>query len=281
MTLRPLKALITAQQAAPAPGAPAELTWLPIDKLVVDDRYQRVIARTGTPNVLRILSQFDWRKFTPVVVTPVEGGLWAIIDGQHRATAALMHPAITAVPCMVIEVTPQEAADCFAAINGQVTRITLAQLWKARVMAADPAALAVQAVLAAADVRVMAYKTPTNVYAPGDTLALGTIERLVRVHGSSVVITALQAITQTGTGNAGCLTAPLIAALCDLVAATPRWQRAPTQLFALIDEIDLADLIAATGADAKRQRKPQLGLLKARLLAHFGEQSQEADRDAA
>lgn len=281
MTYRPLKALITAKQTAPSPGTPARMQWLPLAALVVDDRYQRTIARAGTPNVLRILAGFDWRKFTPVVVTPVADGVYAIIDGQHRATAALMHPAVTEVPCMVIDVTPEEAAACFAAINGQVTRITQGQLWRARVLAGEPAALEVQAVLAAADARVMAYKAPTNDYHPGDTLALGTIERMVRVHGAPIVITALQAITQTGTGNAGCLTAPLIAALCDLVAATPRWQHQPTQLFALMDELDLADLIAGSGADAKRQRKPQVGLIKARLSAHFGQQPEEADRDAA
>lgn len=272
-TYRHLKAIVAADMPQPslAVGERAELCLLTLDRLVVDDRYQRALGKQGRPNVLRILAGFDWRKFTPVVVTPVGDGLYAIIDGQHRATAALMHPGIDMVPCMVIKVTPEEAAACFAAINGQVTRITAGQIWKARVVAKDPSALAVQRVLDAADVRIMAYKTPGMDYRSGDTLAVGTVEACYRKYGEAILTTALQSITQTGTGNPGCLAAPMITAMCELVAEVSIWQREPSRLFDLMDEIDLSRLLAETAGAAKLSKRPHAVIMRERLAAYLAD----------
>lgn len=270
-TYRYLKPVIAADMPQPsmALGDRAELCLLPLDRLVVDDRYQRALGKQGRPNVLRILAGFDWRKFTPVVVTPIGDGIYAIIDGQHRATAALMHPAIDMVPCMVIKVTPDEAAACFAAINGQVTQITKGQIWKARVVAKEPTALAVQRVLDAADARILAYKTPGTDYRKGDTLAVTTVEGCYRKYGPDILTTALQAVTQTGTGNPGCLVAPMILAMCELVSAVPFWQREPTKLFELLDEVDLAGLLTETAGAGKLTKRPQSVLLRERLAAYL------------
>ena len=65
----------------------AELLWVPIAKLLIDTRYQRDMTQSGVAHVERIAEKFDWKKFTPLIVTP-EGENFAVIDGQHRATAA-------------------------------------------------------------------------------------------------------------------------------------------------------------------------------------------------
>lgn len=67
----------------PDMGAAPMLQWVPIADLVVDDRYQRRIAGAGRSNVRRIAEGFCWSKFAPVIVAPVAGGKFAIIDGQH------------------------------------------------------------------------------------------------------------------------------------------------------------------------------------------------------
>lgn len=269
-TYRKLKPLVFAQAVHPslAVGDRAELCLLPLDRLVVDERYQRAIGKAGRPNIQRILAGFDWRKFTPVVVTPVGDGLFAIIDGQHRATAALMHPGIDMVPCMVIKVTPDEAAACFAAINGCVTSVTRGQIWKARVTAKESSAVALQAVLDAAAVKVLPYKMPDTPYRPGETLAIGTLERMLKQHGPDVLTIALTAITQSGAGNPGCVVAPVIIALCEIVAEIDVFRLKPTKLFDLMDEVNLDRLILESAADAKLQRRPPTAVVK-QVLAHY------------
>lgn len=270
-TYRTLKPIVAVDMPQPsmALGDRAELCLLPLDKLVVDETYQRAIGKQGRPNVLRILANFDWRKFAPVVVTPVGDGMYAIIDGQHRATAALMHPAIDMVPCMIIKVTPAEAAAVFAAINGQVTRITAGQIWKARVVACDPAAIEIDRVMRAAGVQVMAYKTPNNEYRVGDTLAIGTIERMYHKHGANVLTLALQGITQTGGGNPGCVAAALISALCSILKEIDYFQRNPTRFFALMDELNLTKLLVESAATAKLKKRETAEVAREVISRHL------------
>lgn len=270
-TFRRLKPVLAADMPQPsmALGDRAELCLLPLDRLVVDDRYQRSIGKQGRPNVLRILAGFDWRKFAPVVVTPVGDGLYAIIDGQHRATAALMHPSIDMVPCMVIKVTPEDAAAVFSAINGQVTRITPMQIWKARVVARDPVAVQVDAILRAADVKIIASKMPGQPYRKGETMAVGTLEGCFKKYGSDVLSTALQSITQSGNGNPGCLTAPMIVVMCEIIGSIDVWQRQPSKLFELMDELNLDRVLAQTASEAKLQRRPQAAILRELIANHL------------
>lgn len=268
--MRKLRPIITKEPPVTSgPGAKSRLEWLQIHLLVVDDRYQRSIAHGGRANVIRILTRFDWSKFAPVVVTPVEDGFYAIIDGQHRATAALMHPAISSVPCMVVDVTPDEAAACFAAINGQVTAITRTQIHHARVTAGDADAVGLQDALRAADVRVMKYKTPQIAYAPGDTLAIGALEKCFARYGRDTLVTALQSVTMSGDGNAGCLAAPLIWALCEILHDNPEWRESGSRLLEVMDELALADFIADASAASKKCRRPAKAIMKERLVAHF------------
>lgn len=96
------KALNTKRFANPqsefSPGPAPILNWLEIDKLVVDSTYQREIGRRGAANVYQIAENFDWSKFAPVIVAPIEGGKFAIVDGQHRTTAAMLRGQ-QEVPC--------------------------------------------------------------------------------------------------------------------------------------------------------------------------------------
>ena len=64
-----------------SPGPAPFLEWIEINKLVVDVTYQREIGRRGAANVNQIAENFDWSKFAPVIVAPVEGGHFAIVDG--------------------------------------------------------------------------------------------------------------------------------------------------------------------------------------------------------
>lgn len=251
-------------------GERAELCMLPLDRLVIDESYQRPITGKGRINISRIVARFDWRKFAPLVVTEVDGGRYAIIDGQHRATAALMHPDVHLVPCMVVKANVAEAADTFAAINGATTEVSSGQLFKSRVASGDAQALAVKDACHAAGVVLLVHRADaTKAYKVGETLAVVTIERAFKVYGRDVLITALQCVTETGDGNPGCLRAPLIWALCDVLAARADWRDAGGRLLDAFDLVAFEDLIERGVRGASGGHSTQRGVLKHLIERHL------------
>src|SRR5919107_4150563 len=132
--------------AGPAPM----LQWISISDLVVDPSYQRPIVGKGRKNVDRIARSFSWSCFAPVVVSPVEGGKFAIIDGQHRTTAAAL-VGLETVPCQVVIAAREEQAAAFKAINGITTPISAMALHAAALVAGEPWAVQVAEVCARAD----------------------------------------------------------------------------------------------------------------------------------
>jgi hypothetical protein len=123
--------LISCTQPSPGPR-PARLDetvgannehGLKIADLVVDPAYQRPIIGKGRQNVDRIARTFSWSCFAPVVVSPVEGGKFAIIDGQHRTTSAAL-VGFESVPCQIVIAAREEQAAAFKAINGTTTPIS-------------------------------------------------------------------------------------------------------------------------------------------------------------
>ena len=132
------------------------LEWLPIRKLVVDDRYQRPLTGTSWAAIRKIAGAFHWSRFAPVLVAPVEGGLYAIIDGQHRTHAAALC-GFTSVPAMAVHMTAREQASAFTWVNGQVLRINQHQVYRAALAAGEDWALRCRDAVEAAGCRLMTY----------------------------------------------------------------------------------------------------------------------------
>jgi hypothetical protein len=88
-------------------GEHSSLTWLPKILLFVDARYQRqATGRNSLRMIRRMIEEFAWSKFQPITVAEIrEGshsGHYAVIDGQHRAIAAIALPSVTEVPCWIV-----------------------------------------------------------------------------------------------------------------------------------------------------------------------------------
>lgn len=225
-------------EAAFTPGPAPMLQWLAIADLVVDDRYQRPIYGAGTGNVRKIAEDFRWSKFAPLIVAPVAGGKFAIIDGQHRATAAALH-GVESVPAQVIIADDVEQAAAFKAINGQVTRIHKLAVQHAALLAGDEQALAIKAACDAAGVTILRYPVAAPSMKPGETLALGTIAEALKAYGAETLVTALMCVTETTNNRPGVLAAQIIKALCAVLGANARWREAGGALLSAFDEIDL------------------------------------------
>jgi hypothetical protein len=116
------------------------------------DRPDRVSP--GAAAIRRIAKRFQWSMFSPVFVAPVEGGFYAIIDGQHRTHAAAIC-GFSQVPCQIVQMTTEQQAAAFAAVNGVVTKVTPVQLLKAALAAGEEWATTAAAIAEEGGARLM------------------------------------------------------------------------------------------------------------------------------
>jgi hypothetical protein len=202
--------------------------------------------------VRRIAAEFRWSKFAPLVVAPIEGGRFAIIDGQHRATAAALI-GVEQVPAQVIIADMAAQAEAFKSINGQVTRMHKLALHAAALAAGDGAAAELAAVAQAAGVTLLRYPVMSQAMKPGETMALGAIGEGLKLYGRETVITALTCVTETENNKPGVLAGPVIRALCATLAGNATWREGGGALLAAFDEIDLESELE----EAKLTRRPK------------------------
>lgn len=228
-------------------GIPSKLLWIPLNQLYIDPRYQRAVGERGRKNIRKIVEGFNWSLFSPLVVGPRAAKQYAVIDGQHRGIAAMTHGCIREVPCMIIRGGVDVEAMAFAIINGQVTSVTDTQIHAARVVAGDPEALAIEAACAAADVKVMKFKTGTT-WKPGQTIAIGALRSCLKRYGRDALITAMQCVTQTGNQNPGYVKAPIIHGAAAVLAERKDWCDAGEALFAAVETVGIQRMFAKAEA---------------------------------
>ena len=190
---RAIAPLMGPPPAKPETGPAPRLEWIEVGKLVVEESYQREIGERGLKNIGEIVRNFRWSRFTPVIVAPREDGLYALIDGQHRATAAATL-RIGEVPAQIVDMGPEERTEAFSYINGAVTALSAMATFHAAVAARIQAAVAAQRALDAAGARVLRYPLAAGRMAPGDTCAAGALMKAADTYGDAALSAALVAI---------------------------------------------------------------------------------------
>jgi hypothetical protein len=249
-------------------GAAPMLQWLTIAELIVDPAYQRPIVGNGRRNVERIAQEFSWSCFAPVVVSPVEGGKFAIIDGQHRTTAAAL-VGFDSVPCQVVIAAREEQAAAFKAINGTTTPISRMALHAAALVANEPWAVQLAHVCACAQVELLRYPVPVDRQAAGQTMAVAAIAQCLKRYGEATLITALQCVTQTANNRAGALSARTIKALCEVLHDDRERRDSGLALLEAFDSIDLMEILAASAVDAAVNKVGRVQAMTDRIRAEL------------
>ena len=179
----------------PAPS----LTWVPIDQLVIDRAYQRDITRAGRRAVQRIANGFDWTKFGAVQLAPLEGGKFAIVDGQHRAHAAAL-VGLETIPALITPMSARQQAAGFAAMNRDRIKVGQLQIYRAELAAGAPWATACRDAVAAADCTLVTSKYSQAQKKPGQVFAIGLIRRMIA--NGEAVTAGLSAIRRSIQGAA-------------------------------------------------------------------------------
>jgi len=220
--LEPLQRLTfdSAPERAKTIGERGELAWLPLKHLFIDPAYQRAILKTGKANIKRMIEQFSWERFGACVVAKRGKDRFAIIDGQHRATAAF-NLGLSDVPCLILKGGREAEARAFNAINANVTRIHALQSFRAAVAGGDKDALAVYRACAEAGVSIAPYPKPE--LKPGETQALLAIRQCLTRHGHAATVTALM-VLRAADAEAS-LPGVAVKALCEIAPKHPEWNR--------------------------------------------------------
>lgn len=229
-------------------GKLPKLEWLSISSLVVDPEYQRDISNVGRKNIRHIVEHFNWSMFGTVMVAVIGRNRFAIVDGQHRTTAAALC-GIEKVPCQIIDAPRGEQAAAFGAINGNTTRPHAIQLFHAAVAAGEPSAIRIIQVCGKAGISVPRSLSGAKDY---QTYSVASISKGIERHGRTVVELALRLIVHSGDGRAEDLNRTIIVSVIEILARFPDWQRSEAQLKRAFQEFDLVDLWRDSSAQAAR-----------------------------
>lgn len=237
--MRPIEMVNEKQAIVPDPGPAPILQWIKIEQLVVDDRYQRELKIGNWKAIRKIAASFKWSRFSPVFVAPIEGGRFAIIDGQHRTHAAAIC-GFSEVPCQIVQMSLEEQAASFAAVNGLVTKVTLWQIYKAALTAGEEWAVACSETCADANCRLMFNNAGTDDKKPGDIFPIALIRNHVAAGRRRLVTFALAALRRSEFGSdATSYTNDVIRPLLDAVVDRPWLAEANADLAKFLDDFDI------------------------------------------
>lgn len=243
------------------PGPAPMLQWIKIASLVIDDSYQRPLERKNWNAIRKIAMSFQWSRFSPVFVAPVEGGRYAIIDGQHRTHAAAAC-GFEQVPCQVVQMDLKEQAAAFAAVNGNVTQVTIWQIYKAALAAGEEWATKARDVADSAGCHLMTRNGSSLTKKPGEIYGVRMFCEIVDKYPQHTVVQALQAAMKTeGLGDTAeawntVTIKPILHALCQRpkAMAKPGFE----DRFAELDFWALEDQIAQENRRRARAGSPPL-----------------------
>lgn len=172
-------------------GTEPELIWVSPDDLYVDEKYQRTLSTKSITRIRKIVAEFEWAKFKAPNVVEIDEG-YRVTDGQHGAIAALCHPDITRIPvlnCPDLNLTQQAAA--FVSHARDRLEVTRTQIYHAGLVAADPNIVALERVLRAAGLTVRKNPPADGKYAKGETMAVATLQKLLKQRGAEDLTTLL------------------------------------------------------------------------------------------
>jgi hypothetical protein len=191
-----------------------ELAFVPLDKIYFDSAYQREVK----PHlVARILAKFSWAKFGAVVLSKHSNGRYSIIEGQHRWTAAKMHPDVHEIPAVILESSDVSSeAESFLAINRDRMAVSSVEQYWAGLTAGDHKTTVMSEVLKKAGCDVI---PAPGQYKPNLTNSLFALGRSIERYGDKATIQALLVIRGAFPKEKQALRGVLIQALARILRA--------------------------------------------------------------
>jgi len=249
----------------PAVKGPADLgcatqqLWIDIRDFVIDRSYQRDITNRGRKNIIRIAGAFNWSCFSPVIASPVEGGLYAIVDGQHRTLAAKLL-GVEKVPSAIVIMSAKEQAEAFQAINGNLTRISRYQMFRAEIKSGKATSLKVAEICAKLEIRIV-----FNVASPAFSAiaCISTLESVLKKKGEAALLTTLKClIAGTERSSSRILRAEAVEGLSSFLVDTPKYMEDEGGLISKFGALDIEEICQ----EVRREYAQKRGVTHAHLF---------------
>ena len=254
--------------------------WVPIKNLRINDAYQREVRESGRSNVIQIAKNFNWSKFVLVAGSSKgqkegEEPIFSIIDGQHRTIGAAVR-GIDAVPCLALwDLTVEQQADIFAAINGKVTGFSPLAIFHAEVASQNPEALKVLELAKSVGVTFARYVKPSTALMKGETVSVNTIQQMMKMYDHKLVALALKCILKASKDHNDLLNSNVIRAMCSTLDAEGTFRVPEYRLIHLMENFDLHREWMNAIMDAKTKRKYVAGALQVRIFKYLDSELNE------
>jgi ParB-like nuclease domain len=154
----------------PVKNEPGQLVMVSKLRLHVDHRYQR--TRLSQDRITRFAANWSWVSCGALIVCRrSETDFW-IIDGQHRWEAAKRVRAVSELPCLCFELDDvRDEAIGFLAANTERKPPTLAEQFKALLLAGDPLAI---------HIKELADQAERAITAPAGSTTISCVAELMR-----------------------------------------------------------------------------------------------------
>lgn len=201
----------------PQVGVPPSLEQVPVDRLHVDDTYQRATDSPASRAIIVwMIKQWDWSLCQPLVVARrPDGTLW-ILDGQHRHAGAVERGDIAFLPCVILSSLDREGeARTFVKLNTERQKLNQAEIFHGMLAAGDADAKEVQVLLDKAGWRVVR-SSGTDNWKPGDLQCAPMLVKALKAKGADPVQFALNTLRAAYADVAVRQSATLLKALFDV-----------------------------------------------------------------
>lgn len=163
--------------------------YIEVENLSTDSSFNRPL---NMARVQKIADEFDPDAFGALIISSRNDGRKVILDGQHRAAAVLyMQWKGQKLPCYVYYgLTIEREAELFAVMNGDRVRPLPYDLFKARVVAKNEDAVAVNNAVEALGLHVSDHAGPNNL------MSSTTIEKIYNVGGVDLLQKTLSTLKE-------------------------------------------------------------------------------------
>jgi hypothetical protein len=232
-------------------GQRPELTWLPVDRLSVDEIYQRSLETpAGKRLVKKIAAEFCWAAFQAILATPSGDDRWLVIDGQHRVMAARFI-GLALVPAVVVHgIDARAQAVAFIDANRNRVAMSAQALFHAELCTGDVAAHTVKRLCDDSGIELLRYPLAAGKTPAGKSGAAPALRRILARRGEALTAAAIRAVAARYRRVPGALRAPFFKAAADFLAAGGSEAGLGAALWATLPE----DLISAAQNRGKEGR---------------------------
>jgi hypothetical protein len=236
-------------------GPRPEFAWIDVTWLQIDERYQRHIGSEKSRRLIRrIVENFSWQRFQPLIVVQLDSGRFAVIDGQHRGAAAILHPLVTEVPAWILTAPElKRQAETFIAVNSDRVGMTQLHLYRAQLAAGENDALEIEELCQTAGITIVNATRLSPELMPRSTVAVSTIRKLLSTFGKPYLLAALEMLGDVSEHTGDQIRGELITCATRVIATFGE-KLDHARLSRVLEEFDFPDLI-----DAARQVRRMLG----------------------